>query len=111
MTVIPADVLAFLGKPVTPEGEDAAAPHLEAALHMVKAYTRGRGFDPTTDEPADDVAAVIISCAARLHANPTLEVNSSTGIDDATFAETPGIFKGWTLPELAVLHRYRQRAH
>ncbi|MCM3554002.1 hypothetical protein M3697_02585 [Janibacter melonis] len=104
MTVAPADVLAFLGQP-----EDAGAiglpEHISTATAMVKAYTRGRGF--TDDgEPQGDVRAVIVSSAARLHRNPTLDRNQSAG----PFTHAPGTFNGWTLPELAVLHRYRTRA-
>lgn len=105
MNVFPADVLAFLGQPT--EGADTAAleAHINAATVMVKAYTRSGGFDVAGD-PVDDVAAVITSCAARMHANPTNDRNQGIG----PFQTSPGIFNGWTLPERAVLHQYRRRA-
>lgn len=97
-----ADVLAFLGE------RDADAAQVDAHVHtatlMVKAYTRGRGF--TGGVPAEDVAAVIVSCAARLYRNPTLDRSQQVG----PFQTAPGSFHGWSLPELAILHNYRRRA-
>ena len=103
------DVLTFAGK-APGEGQDltVVTEHLNAATMMVRAYVRGNGFD--ADGPAEDLAAVIVSCAARLHANPTLDIQTSIGVDDGSWNKSPGIFKGWSLPELAVLHRYRVRA-
>ncbi len=37
--------------------------------------------------------------------NPTNRGSSTVG----PFSETPGVFNGFTLPELAVLHLYRRR--
>lgn len=104
MHVAPSDVQAFIGK----DGENEAAlqAHIDAATLMIKAYTRGGGFD-TTGDPVQDVAAVIVSCAARLHKNPS-QLRRSMAIDD--YSETIGTFNGWTLPERAVLHQYRRRA-
>ncbi|MGD8150949.1 hypothetical protein [Ornithinimicrobium sp. Y1694] len=100
----PQDVLTFLGD--SGEGQDDApiTAHLNTAMQMVKAYTRGNGFDEFG--PADDVAAVVVSCAARLYRNPTLDRTQTIG----PFQTSPGIFQGWTLAELAVLHTYRRRA-
>lgn len=99
-----ADVLAFLG-------QDEAAPtaqieaHLPIVTAMVKAYTRGRGFD-TSGDPDEALAAVIIASTARLVSNPTM--TTFTALDDAQVRQ--GTFNGWTLPELAILHAYRRRA-
>lgn len=102
-----ADVLTYLGE-TSGEGQDVAqiSAHVVTAAAMVKAYTRDRGFDPVTGEPGDDLAAVIVSCAARSYRNPTHDRNQTAG----PFQTSPGIFLGWTLPELAILHRYRARA-
>lgn len=104
MILTPTDVLTFLG--TTGDGQDVASvqTHLDTATVMVKAYTRGGGFTGT--EPSEDVAAVIVSCASRLYRNPTLDRSMSIGPAQTS----PGIFNGWTLPELAVLHTYRRRA-
>lgn len=75
------------------------------AEQMVRACTRGNGFD-ANGEPNDAVAAVVISCAARLHANPTMIRQESAG----PFGVSRGTFQGWTLAEQAVLHGYRIRA-
>lgn len=106
MNVFPEQVLAFLGSAGAGEGEMASLQtHIEVAEQMVRAYTRGNGFD-ANGEPNDAIAAVVISCAARLHANPTMNRELTTG----PFGVTPGTFHGWTLAELAVLHSYRVRA-
>ena len=88
---------------ITAEAEQVES-HLATVAAMVRAYTRGAGFDD--GEPADDLARVIVSSATRLVSNPTHQV--SAAIDDYTVR--PGVFTGWTLPELAVLNRYRVRA-
>lgn len=106
MTPTPADVAAFLGRPGDTATGELATAHLPAVTAMVKAYTRDRGFDPITGEPGDDIAAVIISSTARAVANPEHNVS----VDMGTFSIRHGIFQGWTLPELAILHRYRRRA-
>ena len=101
-----ADVAAFLGR-----GDDStvvalAGEHLPVVTEMVRAYVRGRGFDQTTGDPGDDLAAVIVSSCARLVSNPEHATYQQLG----TFSIRQGIFNGWTLPELAILHRYRKRA-
>lgn len=101
-----SDVRAFLGLPTGEGGDDAhLQSHLDTAAAMVKAYVRDNGFDPI-EGPGDDLAAVIVSSAARSASNPTLA--TSVGVDDAQVR--PGTFHGWTLAELSILHRYRRRA-
>lgn len=102
-----ADVLTFLGESIE-EGQDVSQVEavIATAKAMVKAYTRGGGFMAGGTIPESDVEAVIISCAARLYRNPSLDRNQTVG----PFQTSPGVFNGWSLPELAVLHRYRTRA-
>lgn len=100
-----ADVAAFLGRSGDAATVALATEHLPIVTQMVKAYTRDRGFDEAGD-PGDDLAAVIVSSTARLVANPEHTMEQSTG----PFSIRQGIFHGWTLPELAILHRYRKRA-
>lgn len=99
------DVAAFLGRSGDAATVDLATQHLPVVTAMVKAYVRSNGFDEL-GEPADDLALIIVSSCARLVANPTHEVMAQ--IDDAVIRH--GVFNGWTLPELAVLHRYRKRS-
>lgn len=101
------DVLTYLGE-TSGVGQDVdqISAHVESATAMVKAYTRDRGFDPVTGEPGDDLAAVIVSCAARSYRNPTKDRQMTAG----PFSTSPGVFQGWTLSELAILHRHRARA-
>jgi len=104
MMPLPADVAAFLGKSGDAATFALADEHLPIVAEMVKAYTRDNGF--TAGDPGDDLAAVIVSSCARLVANPEHTISQVTG----PFAIRQGIFNGWTLPELAILHRYRKRA-
>ena len=100
--VSPAAVYDYLWDESLPSMQVLA--HLNTVTAMVKAYTRGQGF--IGDVPAADLAAVIVTSAARMLGNPQL--SEMTAIDD--FTERPGRFTGWTLPELAVLNGYRRRA-
>jgi len=104
MTPMPYDVAAFLGKTGDAATSNLAEQHLPIVTHMVRAYVRDNGFD--NGQPRDDLAAVIVSSCARLVTNPDHTISQEVG----AFSVRQGIFNGWTLPELAILHRYRKRA-
>lgn len=93
----------YLGTPVD---ELQARAHLHNVAMAVHAYTRGIGFSDT-GTPSDEIEAVIISSAARSIQNPTHDRQRTVG----PFTSSPGAFRGWTLAELAILNRYRKRAH
>ena len=85
--------------------------HLATVTVFVYGYTRGRGFemggfksDPKP-EPAWDLRRVILSAAGRSLANPQSLKQYSAG----DYSETPSVLTSWSLPEIAVLHRYRKR--
>ena len=102
------DVADFLGDGLNDLNAEQVDAHIAAVTASVFAYTRGNGFtslNETVQEPADDLARVIISSVARLLHNPTHTITETTG----PFSHRPAVFDGWTLPELAVLHRYRRR--
>ena len=102
----PADVAAFVGVTSPGEGWTAkASSTIGIVEQMVRAYVRGNGFDEL-GEPNDALAAVIVTATARLMANPELTRQQSAG----PYSITHGLFNGWTLPEIAVLHGYRRRA-
>ena len=105
MMPLPEDVAAYSGHPGQATTLAAAQEHLPVAKVMVRAYTRGRGFD-LDDEPNDELAAVILTSAARSIQNP--QSLRSQAVDDFTVSYQ--IVSGWTLAELAVLNRYRTRA-
>lgn len=87
------------------DSNDKVQMHLDAATAMVNAYTRGRGFDSVTGDPSDDLAGVIVAFAARSVDNPVGDRQQTVG----AFGRTPAVV-GWSLPELAVLNRYRAKA-
>jgi len=80
----------------------------DLATTMVRSYTRGVGFDPVTGEPAADLGAVILLVASRLYDNP--EGTRSETLGSHAYISALAGFQGYTLAELAVLHRYRRRA-
>lgn len=84
---------------------DACTEHVELVTEYVRGYTRGRGFDPATDEPARGLQAVIVGAAAKLTSNPD-QLTSYTAGD---YSERGALLIGWTLPELAVLNNFRRR--
>jgi len=105
MFVLSSDLAAFLGKDQDPNVLDLANAHLPIVTSMVRAYTQGSGF-AAAGEPADDIAAVIVSSCARYVSNPTGMLSETVG----QFSVRYGVFNGWTLPEPAILHQYRRRA-
>ena len=103
--LVPEDVAEFLGRGADNSLIDLAEVHLPVVTAFVRAYTRGNGFDQA-GAPSNDLAAVITSATARLVLNPSNRGPGTVG----PFSETPGVFNGFTLPELAVLHLYRRRS-
>lgn len=81
--------------------------HLAAATALVRAYTRGRGFEGWPADVPDDIAAVIVALTVRFSANPAGARSTSTTAKDATVASTwhPGL----TLLEQLALNGYRRR--
>ena len=100
----PDDVAAFLGKSGDAFTLALAEQHLPVVSAMVRAYVRGNGFDDMGN-PANDLALVIVASTARLVSNP----EHTQGTTSGAFSIRHGIFDGWTLPELAILHGYRRR--
>ena len=80
----------------------------DLATTMVRSYTRGVGVDPVTGEPAADLGAVILLVASRLYSNP--EGMRSENIGSYAYTTASAGFQGFSLVELALLHRYRRRA-
>jgi hypothetical protein len=97
-------VADFLGRGDDPTFVALADQHAQLVTAFVAAYTRDRGF--ADGVPADDVAVVIVTATARLVVNPTGATSEQLG----DVAHRPGTLDGWSLPELAVLHRHRRRA-
>jgi hypothetical protein len=101
--VYAADLAAFLDKPGDAALIALAEKHLPIVGAMVKAHTRGNGFD-VTGYPNAELAAVITTATARLLANPEQLSYDIGGVS------MRGGFNGFNLAELAVLNRYRVRA-
>lgn len=83
-----------------------ASEHAQIITAMARGYTRDRGFE--NGEPAEDLAAVIVTATARLLANPDQVPNDVTA---GSFSKrTYAGFTGWSLAETFILDRYRKRA-
>lgn len=103
ITVSGQDVARFLGQDDNEELIVLAEEHVQTVAAMVEAHTRGNGF--TLDgEPLPDLQRVIIAATARLVANPE-QLRYSAGA-----VSVHDSFRGFTLPELTILNRYRKRA-
>ena len=98
--VTAAALTAYLG--TTPNTAQVEAV-LSIVTAQVKSYTRGNGW--VGDQPAEDIKAVILTVAARLLVNPTQA--KAEGMDALTVTHAA---PGFTIPELFVLNRYRDRA-
>ena len=101
-----AEVLAFLGWPSDSTLQQQADQHAEQVGVMVRTYVRGRGFSEDRTQAEEDLAAVIVSSAARSLNNPAQDRRIEAG----SFNSAPGSFHGWSLAELAILHSHRRRA-
>lgn len=100
-----ASLVAFLNAKDDPEMIALAEAHLPIVTTFVKSYTRGQGFDQFGN-PNKDMESVIITAGARLVVNPEQAIRVQIG----DYSETPAVFNGFTLAELAVLNRYRRRS-
>ena len=80
---------------------------LEIVAAFASSYTRGQGF--TDGVPKSDGPAAILICAARLVTHPR-----QVGLTEVKGPESYQLYHApvaWSLAELAVLNRYRERAH
>ncbi|TFD56390.1 hypothetical protein [Cryobacterium sp. Hh38] len=105
-TVTGTDVAEYLGR-----GDDfnlatLAGRHVIVVTEMVKAYTRGKGWDAQFNEPNTALAAVIVSATARLSNNPDGTITIS--VDDYQTRKT--VFEGFSLAEHVILNAYRRKA-
>lgn len=102
MAVTGQQVADFLGSGEDPARVTLAGQHAAVVTALARSYTRGRGFAGA--DPAEDIAAVIVTATARLVANPE-QLASDIGS-----VSMRGGWQGWNLAEQIVLNRYRVRA-
>lgn len=86
--------------------EMQAKESLKIAAGLVNAYCRGRHL--IAGQPRPGIEEVTTAVAARILANPE-QIQQREQIGPYSYFKSEG-FKGFTLAELAVLDRYRQRA-
>lgn len=102
--ILAQDIADFLGRGDDTELIALAEQHLPIVTAFVRAYVRGKGFDPV-EGPNADLEAVIKTATSRLVVNP--QQAKRIQIDD--FSQTFTTLDGFTLPELAILNLYRRR--
>lgn len=95
-------VADFLAGGTDPALVALAADHAGIISQMCLAYTRGGGF--ADGVPNDELAAVIVTAAARLVSNPQQVPYDVGGLS------IRGGFTGFSLAEYRVLNRYRAKA-
>ena len=101
LTVLGTALNALMRRSGSATGQAQEA--LKTVAEFVQSATRGEGFT-VAGNPSSELAAVIITAAARLLTNPA----------QISRKEIPGIsllyqaFDGFTLAERMVLHRYRK---
>ena len=102
MAVTGQQVADFLGLGDNSEAVAQAEDHAAIVTALARSYTRGRGFAGA--DPAEDIAAVIVTATARLVANPEQLASDYGNVS------MRGGWMGWNLAEQIVLNRYRVRA-
>ena len=95
------DLTALIGKSVNEEQADAV---IAVVTAMASSYTRGQGF--TNAQPQTDLRAVILSASVRLLRDRGVE-SEAMGPFQVSYRSG---FEGWSVAELVVLNRYRERA-
>lgn len=82
--------------------------HAATVAVTARSYTRGVGFAMIASSAVieEDLAAVIVTPAARSLSNPSQARRTEVG----SYNSLPAAFDGWTLVELGVLYAYRRRA-
>lgn len=83
-----------------------ASAFVDVIWEMAKEYTRGRGFSSMSDTAAPAICSAVKLAVIRVTVNPTQTKRYQVG----EYTETPAVFEGFTLAELAVLNAYRVRA-
>lgn len=100
--VEPDDLKSYIGADIN---YDRAEFLIGIVTALAASYTRGEGF--TAGEPQPDLRAVILSATARLVRDRGV---ASESMGPFSVQYRAGFDAGWSVAELAVLNRYRQRA-
>lgn len=103
---IGADLLKFVGWPITPDLLAQASQHVAIVTAVVRSYTRGRGFAVGGAVCDEAVSAVILSAGARSLDNPA----QARRVEAGSYNAVPGSFAGFTLVETLLLNNFRKTA-
>ena len=100
--VDPEELQDFLGTSVD---YDRAETVIRLVTALAASYTRDEGF--THGVPQPDLKAVILTASVRLLRDRGV---ASESMGPFSVQYRPGFESGWSVSELQVLNRYRQRA-
>lgn len=93
----------FLGRTVD---NSQATSVIQVVTSFARSYCRGAGF--TDGVPNSEIASVILSASARLISHTRqVGIDEAKGPESARFLASPFT---WSVGELMVLNRFRQRA-
>ncbi|KAB1942291.1 hypothetical protein [Brevibacterium linens] len=100
------EIATLMGRAGDTEAVSLANAYIDVVWSMAHEYTRGRGFNDDGTEAAPSICSAVKLAVIRLTVNPTQTKRYAIG----EYQETPTVFEGFTLAELAVLNCYRVRA-
>lgn len=100
------EIATLMGRAGDTEAVSLANAYIDVVWSMAAEYTRGRGFSDDGKEAAPSICSAVKLAVIRLTVNPTQTKRYAIG----EYQETPTVFEGFNLAELAVLNTYRIRA-
>ncbi|RBP64139.1 hypothetical protein DFO66_10711 [Brevibacterium sanguinis] len=101
-----AEIATLMNRADDAEAVTLASAYVDVIWEMAKEYTRGEGFSIDGLQAKPSVVSAVKLAVIRVAANPTQVKRFQVG----EYSETPTVFEGFTLAELAVLNAYRKRA-
>ncbi|MGM0700389.1 MAG: hypothetical protein ACQEVD_16205 [Actinomycetota bacterium] len=100
------EIATLMGRAGDADAVSLANAYIDLVWSMAAEYTRDQGFSEDGNEAAPSICSAVKLAVIRLTVNPTQAKRYSIG----EYQETPSVFEGFTLAELAVLNCYRVRA-
>jgi len=100
------EIATLMNRAGDTESVSLASAYIDVVWSMAHEYTRGRGFNLEGDMAMPSICSAVKLAVIRITVNPTQTKRFQVG----EYSETPSVFDGFNLAELAVLNTYRIRA-
>lgn len=101
-----SEIAKLMNRAGDTEAVSLATAYIDVVWSMAQEYTRGKGFSADGEQAAPSICSAVKLAAIRITVNPTQTKRFQVG----EYQETPSVFDGFNLAELAVLNTYRIRA-